>query len=241
MRPSPDGRDRVHFPAGSASGLISTLPTLEDHLKALLLLAHPSADSLNHAIAEAIRAELARAGAEVRYHDLYAERFDPILPAGEIPREAPLPAAVRTHCAELADCDVIVVVHPNWWGQPPAVLKGWVDRVVRPGVAYAFEEADSGEGIPKGLLKAQVALVLNTSNTPEQRETRVFGDPLESLWWNCVFRLCGVRRFRRRMYRIVVTSSAEERAAWIQDAVCLLREELAAIDGGTPNEASADR
>ena len=39
--------------------------------------------------------------------------------------------------------DVYKRQHPNWWGMPPAILKGWVDRVVRPGLAYEFLEGDS--------------------------------------------------------------------------------------------------
>jgi len=45
-------------------------------------------------------------------------------------------------------------------------LKGWIDRIFRPGVAYEFNEGDKGEGIPVGLLKAKKAIVFNTSNTP---------------------------------------------------------------------------
>jgi putative NADPH-quinone reductase len=115
-----------------------------------------------------------------------------------------------------------VIVHPNWWGQPPAILKGWVDRVIRPGVAYAFEEGDSGEGVPVGLLRARTAVVLNTSNTPPAREREAFGDPLEAIWKRCVFELCGVRDVRRRTYGVVVTSTPGERAAWLADAAELV-------------------
>ena len=56
-------------------------------------------------------------------------------------------------------------------GQPPAILKGWIDdRVLRPGIAYEFIEEDSGEGVPNGLLKAKSALVFSTSNTESHRE-----------------------------------------------------------------------
>jgi putative NADPH-quinone reductase len=65
-------------------------------------------------------------------------------------------------------------------------LKGWIDRVIRPGVAYRFVDGDSGEGVPVGLLKAKAALVLNTSNTPDDREQSAFGDPLEVLWKRCI-------------------------------------------------------
>ena len=81
-----------------------------------------------------------------------------------------------------------MVVHPNWWGQPPAMLKGWIDRVLRQGVAYEFgprrvvEPADGQDGHG-----------LTTSNTPRDDELRLFGDPLDNLWKACVFNFCGVR------------------------------------------------
>ncbi|HNR88480.1 MAG TPA: NAD(P)H-dependent oxidoreductase [Spirochaetota bacterium] len=187
-----------------------------------IILGHPSSGSFNHAIADAARDFFAGRGDRVFYHDLYAERFDPVLPAGEIPRDGRVDAAIGAYCDELALSDGIVIVHPNWWGQPPAILKGWVDRVVRPGVAYAFEEADGGEGVPRGLLRARFAAVFNTSNTPEARERDVFGDPLELLWKNCIFDLCGVMRFYRTMYRVVCTSTPVERAAWLDEVRSVL-------------------
>ena len=181
----------------------------------LVLLAHPDPASFNHAIAEAACQRIEDNGHRLIFHDLYREAFDPILPAAEIPAQACLPAVIDAHCRELSCADGIVIVHPNWWGQPPALLKGWVDRVVRPGVAYRFLEGDSGEGIPVGLLKARSALIFNTANTPENRELSVFKDPLDLLWRHCIFELCGVADIYRTMFRVVVTSTPEERAAWL--------------------------
>jgi NAD(P)H dehydrogenase (quinone) len=182
-----------------------------------VILAHPQAGSFNHAIAQAAVEALRRNGHTAAFHDLYAEGFDPVVPAGEIARDATLPPDIARHCAEIAQTDGIVIVHPNWWGQPPAILKGWVDRVMRPGCAYRFLEGDQGAGVPVGLLKAKAALVFNTSNTPIEREAEVFGDPLELLWKNCIFGLCGVPKVHREMFTVVVTSTPEQRAGWLQN------------------------
>jgi NAD(P)H dehydrogenase (quinone) len=180
-----------------------------------VILAHPHKGSFNHAIAETAVLSLYRLGHTVCFHDLYAERFDPVLDYDEIPRDALLDPVVSRHCKEIAGADGIIIIHPNWWGQPPAILKGWVDRVIRPGVAYRFLDGDSGQGVPAGLLKAHIALVFNTSNTPPERERVVFGDPLENLWKNCIFSFCGVQAFHRRMFSVVVTSTEEERKEWL--------------------------
>ena len=180
-----------------------------------IVLAHPNSQSFNHAIAQTAVSELRQNGHQVSFHDLYAERFDPILPTCEIPKAASVPPDVERHCREISSADGILIVHPNWWGQPPAILKGWIDRVIRPGVAYEFLDGDQGEGIPIGLLKARVACVFNTSNTMPEREARVFGDPLETLWKNCVFGLCGVGIFYRETFSVVVTSTPEQRQDWL--------------------------
>jgi len=183
-----------------------------------VILAHPDKGSFNHAIADAVVEQIMKNGHHAAFHDLYMEKFDPLLPVGEIPENANVPQSVMNHCREIAEARGIVIVHPNWWGQPPAILKGWVDRVLRAGVAYRFLEGDSGEGVPEGLLKAETAIVFNTSNTETEREKRVFGDPLETIWRNCIFGLCGVTTFYRRTFGIIVTSTADQRRQWLDEA-----------------------
>lgn len=189
-----------------------------------LILAHPHPGSFNHAIANTAASELRQLGHSVSFHDLCAERFDPALPAAEIPDGAPLPPAVAAHCREIAAAEGIVIVHPNWWGQPPAILKGWIDRVIRPGVAYNFLEGDDGEGVPLGLLKAKAAVVFNTSNTPADREREIFGDPLELIWKRCVFGLCGIDNVHRAMFGVVVTSTEAQRKDWLTQVGNILRK-----------------
>jgi len=186
-------------------------------MKVSLMLAHPRSGSFNHAIAEVAGKTLQSRGHQVAFHDLYLERFDPILSYEEIPQNAAVDTVVHKYCEEIASAEGIIVVHPHWWGMPPSILKGWIDRVIRPGVAYEFLEGDNGEGVPHGLLRARKAIVFNTSNTIPEREHQVFGDPLEGLWRDCIFGLCGVKEFYRKTYSVVVTSSLAQRKAWLEE------------------------
>jgi NAD(P)H dehydrogenase (quinone) len=186
-------------------------------MKISIILAHPNPGSFNHAIAKTAAETLRKNGHEIVLHDLYQERFDPMLPTVELASDALLDANLARHCKEIAHADGIIIVHPNWWGMPPAILKGWIDRVLRPGVAYRFVEGDQGEGVPVGLLKARLAIVFNTANTPDEREQKVFGNPLETLWKNCIFDLCGVRNVHRRTFTVVVTSTPQQRAEWLDE------------------------
>ena len=182
-----------------------------------IILAHPNPGSFNHAIAATAADTLQRIGHQVILHDLCQENFPALLPAAELQKDAKLEPVVAKHCAEIAAAGGIIIVHPNWWGMPPAILKGWIDRVLRMEVAYRFVANDKGEGIPVGLLKARAAIVFNTANTPDVREREVFGDPLELLWKKCVFDFCGVKNVQRRTYSVVVTSTPEQRAQWLAE------------------------
>lgn len=195
-------------------------------MKVLVLLAHPDKGSFNHAIAQACVDQLHADGHEPLLQDLYADGFDPLLGKDEATRGATIDESVDRQSRELIDYDGVIVVHPNWWGMPPAILVGWVDRIVRAGVAYRFVEGDNGEGVPVGMMKAKFAIVFNTSNTEETREQEVFGDPLQTIWDNCIFRFCGVKNVERKVFRIIVTSTLEQRKAWLEETKAIVRKSL---------------
>lgn len=192
-------------------------------MKVLVILGHQHQGSFCHAIAQTVVEQLRRDGHETIFHDLYAEQFDPILPHDEVPKTAALAPEIQAHCREVQSADGYVVVHPNWWGQPPAMLKGWIDRVFRQGVVYQF-----GPNGVEQLLAGRRALVITTSNTPRDDELRLYGDPLENLWANCIFGLCGVRKFLRRNFESIIMSTPEQRQAWLDETARLVAQQFPA-------------
>jgi NAD(P)H dehydrogenase (quinone) len=98
------------------------------------------------------------------------------------------------------------------------MLVGWVDRVLRAGSSYTFRTNEKGEGEVVGLLKAKGALVIHTSNTRPEKEKALYGDPLDNLWRTCIFGFCGVKNVRRELYAPVITSTLEQRQAWLKQA-----------------------
>lgn len=192
-------------------------------MKVLVVLGHQRQGSFCHAITEVAVEQLQADGHEAIVHDLYQEGFDPVLPDSEIGRDVEIAPIVQQHCNELMEADGYLVVHPNWWAGPPAVLKGWVDRVLRQGLAYSFGEA----GVI-GHLTDKTAVVITTSNTPRDVELKVFGDPLENLWKTCIFGFCGVKDFTRRNFESIVLSTPEERAEWLEETKKIMRESFTA-------------
>jgi putative NADPH-quinone reductase len=186
-------------------------------MRVSIILGHPTLGSFNHAICQTAIDALRANGHEPVFHDLYREHFDPILPTAELAKDAVLPPEIERHCREMGEADGIIVVHPNYWSAPPAILRGWVDRVLRPGRAYNFVPDGKGGAKPVGLLKAGVGLVFTTANTPHEKEVELFGDPLETHWIKVVFGLCGVAQTRRWDFSPVIVSTPEQRAAWLRD------------------------
>jgi putative NADPH-quinone reductase len=192
-------------------------------MKVLVILGHQRSGSFCHAITESAVQQLQADGHEAIVHDLYQEGFDPVLPDSEIGRDVELDPTVQQHCDELMAVDGYVVVHPNWWAGPPAILKGWVDRVIRQGLAYSF-----GENGVNGHLAGKTAVVITTSNTPRDVELQVYGDPLENLWKTCIFGMCGVEDFLRRNFEPIVLSTPEQRTEWLEETKKIVHERFPA-------------
>lgn len=109
-------------------------------MRVLHLYAHPLDETSFHgAIRRRAAAALEAAGHEVDLLDLYAERFDPVLTAAErrdyhdVARNR---AGVADYVARLQRAEALLVQFPTWSFGPPAILKGFFDRVFVPGVAF---------------------------------------------------------------------------------------------------------
>ena len=196
----------------------------------MLLLAHPRHGSYCHAIAERIAEQLLALGHIVRSHDLYAELFDPLVPAYEshttgkavesfvAQEDDPL---IALHREELRQAEGLIAVHPNWWGMPPAILTGWIDRIIVPGVAYRLADAT---GHPQPLAPVAELFVVNTSDTTDERERDLYGDPLASIWGRCVAPYLGGPRVTRTVLRPVTDAAPEQRAVWLDEVEALAAE-----------------
>jgi NAD(P)H dehydrogenase (quinone) len=130
----------------------------------LLVHANPSSDSFGRAIVDAYADTVRSCGQDVVVRDLYAMKFDPVLQAHERPGSdhwAPAPD-VAPELDLVNAADILVLVYPIWFGLPPAILKGYVDRVL--GANYSFREFTSQAGRPG--LAGKPLLSFSTSGAP---------------------------------------------------------------------------
>lgn len=122
-------------------------------MRALVVYAHPREGSFTAAVRDLVLEKLGAAEAEVRVTDLYARGFAPCLTQEELELYEDTTCnqdPVQTDCDDLMWCDTLIFVYPTWWYGLPAILKGWLDRVMMPGVAFTMPKAE-GETIGPGL------------------------------------------------------------------------------------------
>lgn len=108
-------------------------------MKALVVYCHPKEGSFTSAVRDQVISKLEAKGADIRIIDLYAQGFTPVLTAQELdiyedPARNTDPVAEDVE--HLKWCDTLVFVYPTWWYGLPAILKGWLDRVFLPEIAF---------------------------------------------------------------------------------------------------------
>lgn len=114
-------------------------------MRALIVHAHPRPDSFVSTLCNDVIDELRSRGAEVRVHNLYVERFNPVLSEWDRHQHLAEPEVrtskdplLKSYVDNLLWCDSLVFVYPTWWSGQPAILKGWLDRVLINGVAWTL-------------------------------------------------------------------------------------------------------
>ena len=162
--------------------------------RVLVVLGHARSAGLNHALVQVIHEELARRGAKTRFQDLLADGFDPVLRLEPDERHATRCTAqqdplVHRYQEDVLWADAYVIVHPVWWFAPPAVLKGWVDRVLVHEVAIH----QPAKGSPTPLLNGRRALLVQTFNAPSMVDRVLFGGIASRFWKRVVFPSTGIR------------------------------------------------
>lgn len=101
-------------------------------MKVLTIFAHPNPKSFNRAVLDTVTGELRKKNAEVRVKDLYAMNFNPILSGSDFEQllAGKVPDDIAAEQADVTWADVLIFIYPIWWIGQPAILKGWLDRVM---------------------------------------------------------------------------------------------------------------
>ena len=155
---------------------------------------HPVAESFSAALHRAVLDGLARGGHEVDDLDLYAEGFSPALTEAERRGYDHSPAnetSVAPYVARLRAAEALVFCFPTWWYAMPAMVKGYLDRVLLPGVAFHFPPG--GGDIRPGLTHLRKLGVVTTTGSPWWMMRLMMREPNRAVFLRGVRRLMAPR------------------------------------------------
>jgi 1,4-dihydroxy-2-naphthoate polyprenyltransferase len=180
--------------------------------KVLIIVGHPRRQSLCQALASAYGSGARRAGAEVRELRLAELRFDPNVRSFD-PSVQPVEKRLLQARRLITWADHIVFVYPTWWGTMPALLKGFLDRVLAPG--FAFSETDRGFA---PLLGGRSAELLTTMDTPRWVYRWIYGAPGHKAMARAILGFCGIEIARVASVGPVKDSDLAQRQSWLEQA-----------------------
>jgi putative NADPH-quinone reductase len=180
-------------------------------MKIMVILCHPMSASFNHSVAERAVTTLKHSHHTIYFHDLYREGFDPVLTSADLERRFSFDEQVLSYAEQLEEAQGLVICHPDWWCGPPALLKGWVDRVLLPGFAYEFVGEEFMPKRKTPLLTGKKALVFYTTNQQEGKHTRL----IEELWINEILGYCGMEEAACYVIPSLYKISPAQRKTWL--------------------------
>ncbi len=153
-------------------------------MRTLVVHCHPDPNSFSASLYRDVRALLAASGHELRCIDLYAEDFNPVMSLTErrsyVTDPKSIEAAVQPHVDALRWCEHLVFVFPIWFYGPPAMLKGWLERVWLPGVAFLPPPKKGAAALP-GLQHITRLSVVTHGGAPWWW-LKLIGDPARRLF-----------------------------------------------------------
>lgn len=183
----------------------------------LVILGHPALNSLCAGMATAYAEGAQAAGVEVRRLDLSTLHFDPLLHAGHH-GEQPLEPDLLAAQADIAWAEHLVWVYPIWWGAMPALLKGFIDRVLLPGYAFKYRQ---GSSLWDKLLAGRSAELLVTMDSPPWYFRWVTRMPGHHQMKKAILEFCGIRPVKVHSFGPVRTADAKRLGAWVAQARAL--------------------
>lgn len=186
-------------------------------MKTLIVYNHPYEGSYNHAILEAVIKGIKKAHGEYDVIDLEKEKFNPVMTSadllGFVKHKAVDPMAIR-YAEKLKQADHLVFIFPIWWELMPAMTKGFIDKVIYPGLTYNYKE--NGISMVSLLPKLQSTTVITTMNTPKIMYKLTYGNAIKKALIKGTFKKSGMRNVKWISLNMVKMVKSDRRQKWLK-------------------------
>ncbi len=178
----------------------------------LIILGHPDSDSFCGEISRRYKQAAESAGHKCKLIRLGDLEFNPVLLHGYKKRTELEPDLVMA-IGEIKLADHLVFVYPTWWGNLPALLKGFIDRTFLPGITFSYR--DNSLRWDK-LLKGKSARLITTMDAPAFYYQLVYFSPGQRALRVATLNFCGVSPVKETIFGPVKTSTPTKREQWLK-------------------------
>jgi len=188
-------------------------------MKHLIVYAHPNAGSLNNHFKQSVVNTLQRSNCEVVVRDLYELNFNPILSMGDMQgqRKGVVDTDVKVEQEYIKWADQLTFIYPIWWTGMPAIMKGYIDRVMSYGFAYRYDN-----GIQKGLLNDKSVVIINTQGKSKEEYKEIGMDTALSLTSDRgVYQYCGLKIKKHFFFGKAERTSKEVIEEWTKEVLTI--------------------
>lgn len=192
--------------------------TKGDIMNHLVIFCHPSPASFNRAIADSVEAVSGALGHDTRCRDLYGIAFNPILSKTDMHGTVQtVPQDVRQEQDFISWADMLTFVYPVWWAGMPAMLKGYIDRVLCQGFAYRLHD-----DTVQGLLHGKRVLIFNTTALPSSLYTSQGMHQAMAMTTDTgIFELCGMEVLHHAFFGSMDKVPDEVRKSYLSEVVSI--------------------
>lgn len=177
----------------------------------VIINGHPDKESFNFALANAYKTSAIKSGAEVREIVISELDFNPNLKFGYRKRTELEPDLLKSQ-ETLKWAEHIVWVYPVWWGSVPAIMKGFLDRVLLPG--FAFKKREGSVWWDK-YFTGKTSRIICTMDSPTWFYKFVYGGPSHRAMKNLTLNFIGVKSVKFTAIGPIRLSKDEFREKWI--------------------------
>jgi NAD(P)H dehydrogenase (quinone) len=185
--------------------------------KIMIVIGHPQTNTFCRALGDAYRRGAEGAGHDVTLFALSEMSFDPILHEG-YRKEQPLEADLRTAYETLAASDHLVLIFPLWCGDMPAMLKGFIERILQPDL-IARESTENS--MNWHIFANKTARIVMTMGMPVSIYRWWYGGHALKLLTRNILHFIGIRPVRQTLYGMIGTSKPVARERWLREVEAL--------------------
>lgn len=189
-------------------------------MKFLIIDSHPYDQSFNRQLTQKIR-ETLQGRHEAEILNLVEDGFNPVMEAADLKLFSQGQAAdpkVTEYQKKIQEADVLVFSFPIWWSTMPAILKGFLDKVLLYGYAFTYGEG----GMLEGLLNKQ-AVVITTMETPNSLFDGMMNNPVKSQFIHATLGSCGVNTMRHFQIDLINSGTRQHREDHFKEIVDYFR------------------